>query len=183
MSVIISRALPDVRDGLKPVHRRILYAMKQEGLLPSRALLEVRRRRRRGAEALPPARRLGGLRRDGAHGAGLLAALPADRRPGQLRLDRRRPARRLPLHRGRLARIAEELLRDIDRETVDFQPNFDGSTRSRSCCRRGFPNLLANGSAGHRRRHGDQRPAAQPARADRRAGPRGDATRTARSTS
>ena len=77
--------LPDVRDGLKPVHRRILYAMNQEGLLPNRALLEVGRCRRRSAQALPPPRRQRGLRLDGPDGPGLLAPLSARRRPGQLR--------------------------------------------------------------------------------------------------
>ena len=100
MSVIVSRALPDVRDGLKPVHRRILFTMNEMGLTLGRALPQVRGDRRRGDGQVPPARRRGALRRAGPAGAGLLAALPARRRPGQLRLGRRRPARRHALHRS-----------------------------------------------------------------------------------
>ena len=78
---------------------------------------------------LPPARRPGGVRRAGAHGAGLLAALSADRRPGQLRLARRRRRGGDALHRSaRLAPIARLLLDEIDEGTVDFIPNYDGST-------------------------------------------------------
>ena len=73
MSVIVGRALPDVRDGLKPVHRRVLYAMHELGLGPTRGYAQVRPHRRRGDGQLPPARRLGDLRHARAHGAGLLA--------------------------------------------------------------------------------------------------------------
>ena len=100
MSVIVGRALPDVRDGLKPVHRRVLYAMNELGLGPTRSYSQVRPDRRRGDGQVPPARRLGDLRHARAHGAGVLDAQPAGRRPGQLRLDRRRPGRRDALHRG-----------------------------------------------------------------------------------
>ena len=100
MSVIVSRALPDVRDGLKPVQRRILYAMSEIGPAADNPLQEVRHRRRRGDGQVPPARRRADLRRHGAHGAGLVHALPAGRRPGQLRQRRRRPAGRHALHRG-----------------------------------------------------------------------------------
>ena len=62
MSVIVGRALPDVRDGLKPVHRRILYAMNELGLRPTRAARQVRADRRRGDGQVPPARRLRDLR-------------------------------------------------------------------------------------------------------------------------
>ena len=94
MSVIVGRALPDVRDGLKPVHRRVLYAMHDLGLQPNRPYRKSRLHRRRGDGQVPPARRPGDLRHARPDGAGLLAALPARRRPGQLRLDRRRPGRR-----------------------------------------------------------------------------------------
>ena len=100
MSVIIGRALPDVRDGLKPVHRRVLYAMFREGLAVVSRLLEVRRHRRRGAEEVPPPRRLRGLRHPRADGPGLQPEGAAHRRPGKLRLGRRRSAGGLPLHRG-----------------------------------------------------------------------------------
>ena len=100
MSVIVSRALPDVRDGLKPVHRRILYTMNEMGLASAVGLSQVRGHRRRGDGQVPPARRRGAVRRAGPAGPGLLAALPARRRPGQLRLGRRRPAGRDALHRS-----------------------------------------------------------------------------------
>ena len=177
MSVIIARALPDVRDGLKPVHRRILYAMQQEGLIPTRALLEVRGRRRRGAEALPPARRLGRLRLARAHGPGLLAPLPADRRPGQLRLDRRRSAGRVPLHRvpSRPARRGD---------AARHRPR-DGRLRAelrrldhRAGRAADAPAEPARERLGrHRGRHGDERAAAQPERARRRADPGGRESR------
>ena len=87
----------------------------------------ARSRRRRHGQ-VPPARRLRGLRHARAHGAGLLAALPAGRRPGQLRLDRRRPAGGDALHRGAADRSSPtRCSHDIDKETVDFGPNYDGS--------------------------------------------------------
>ena len=107
MSVIVSRALPDVRDGLKPVHRRVLYSMWTAGNRAGPAVREVRAHRRRRDGQLPPARRLGDLRHARAHGAAVLAALPARRRAGQLRLDRRRPAGGDALHRG-AARAARD---------------------------------------------------------------------------
>ena len=73
MSVIVGRALPDVRDGLKPVHRRILYGMHEMGLHVQPAHSQVRQDRRRSAGQVPSARRRAGLRRAGAHGAGLFA--------------------------------------------------------------------------------------------------------------
>ncbi len=73
MSVIVSRALPDVRDGLKPVHRRILYSMFDQNLRPDRPAREVRQGRGRRHGDVPPPRRLGHLRRPGPHGPGLLA--------------------------------------------------------------------------------------------------------------
>ena len=99
MSVIVGRALPDARDGLKPSNRRVLYAMRETGAAAQPLLHQVRQGRRRSARQIPPARRRQRLRHARAHGAGLLHALPADRRPGQLRLDRRRSRRRLPVHR------------------------------------------------------------------------------------
>ena len=148
MSVIVGRALPDVRDGLKPVHRRVLYAMHDLGLQPNRPYRKSRVHRRRGDGQVPPARRPGDLRHAGADGAGLLAALSAGRRPGELRLDRRRPGRRDALHRGP-ARPARH--RDASRHRR-------GDGRVRPQLRRAgeeplvlparFPNLLVNGSSG-----------------------------------
>ena len=98
MSVNVQRALPDVRDGLKPVHRRILYAMSGAGAVAGPGLQEVRDGRGRGAGEVPSARGFGGLRRACANGAGVLAALSAGGRPGQLRLHRRRLGGGVPLH-------------------------------------------------------------------------------------
>ena len=76
MSVIVGRALPDVRDGLKPVHRRVLYAMHDTGLQPDRPYAKCAAHRRRRAGQVPPPRRHGRLRRAGAHGPGLLLRYP-----------------------------------------------------------------------------------------------------------
>ena len=89
------------------------------------------------------------LRRAGAHGAGLLAALPADRRPGQLRLGRRRQRRRrCATPSAGCEQIASELLADIDKETVDFVPNYDGKEQEPTVLPSRLPNLLINGSSG-----------------------------------
>ena len=100
MSVIVSRALPDVRDGLKPSQRRILVAMNDLNLAPGRPVPKVRQDRRRHVGQLSPARRAGGVPDAGAPGPGLGDALPAGGRAGQLRLDRRRRAGRHAIHRG-----------------------------------------------------------------------------------
>jgi DNA gyrase subunit A len=148
MSVIISRALPDVRDGLKPVHRRILYAMQQEGLLPSRPYSKcagvvgevLKHYHPHGDSAVYDAlvRMVQdfSLRYPLIDGQGNFGSIDGDS-PAAYRYTE-----------SRLARIAEELLRDIDRETVDFQPNFDGSTSEPIVLPTRLPNLLANGSAG-----------------------------------
>ena len=112
------------------------------------AVPQVRLHRRRGDGQVPPARRLGDLRHPGADGAGLLPALPARRRPGQLRLDRRRPAGGDAVHRGPPRPLATEMLRDIDADTVDFGPNYDERPREPLLLPARFPNLLVNGGAG-----------------------------------
>jgi DNA gyrase subunit A len=148
MSVIVGRALPDVRDGLKPgapagavQHVRVRPAAEP-------AAPQVRQRRRRRHGELPPARRLRDLRHAGPLGQDFAHALPADRRPGQLRLDRQRPAGGHALHRGAPARLATEMLRDIDADTVDFGPNYDESRQEPLVLPARFPNLLVNGSSG-----------------------------------
>ena len=78
----------------------------------------------------------------------VLAARAAGRRPRQLRLARRRRRRRLPLHRGRLAPLAIELLDELEQETVDFRPNYDGTTEEPIVLPAQFPHLLVNGSTG-----------------------------------
>ena len=162
MSVIVSRALPDVRDGLKPVHRRILYAMHENGYTPDQPYVQVGPHRRRRDGQVSPARRPGDLRRPGAHGAGLLDAPAADRRAGQFRLGRRRSAGGDALHRSRASpRSAMALLDDLDKDTVDFQPNYDelGARADRPAG--ALPEPAGQRRRRHRRRHGDQHPAAQ----------------------
>ena len=149
MSVIVSRALPDVRDGLKPVHRRILYAMNELGLVPARAYKKSRDGGRRRAGQVPPARRLVGVRRPGAHGAGLLAPLSAGGRPGQLRLGRRRPGGGLPVHRGPAdPHRGRRCSRTSTRTPSTSSPTSTTGCRSRRSCLRKIPNLLVNGSSG-----------------------------------
>ena len=164
MSVIVSRALPDVRDGLKPVHRRILYTMNEMGLSSTAGLPQVRRHRRRGHGQVPPARRPGAVRRAGAPRPGLLAALPARRRPGQLRLGRRRPAGRDALHRG---------AHDRHRGRAAGRHRQGHRRVRRELRRHAHAAVGAAGQAaqpahqrlvGHRRRHGHQHPAAPPGR-------------------
>jgi DNA gyrase subunit A len=148
MSVIISRALPDVRDGLKPVHRRILYAMQQEGLIPTRAYSKcagvvgevLKHYHPHGDSAVYDAlvRMVQdfSLRYPLIDGQGNFGSIDGD------------PPAAYRYTECRLAKIAEELLRDIDRETVDFQPNYDGSTSEPIVLPTRLPNLLVNGSAG-----------------------------------
>jgi DNA gyrase subunit A len=148
MSVIISRALPDVRDGLKPVHRRILYAMQQEGLLPSRGYSKsagvvgevLKHYHPHGDSAVYDSMvRMAqdfSLRYPLVDGQGNFGSIDGD------------SAAAYRYTEARLERLAEELLRDIDRETVDFVPNFDGGTLEPVVLPARFPNLLANGSSG-----------------------------------
>jgi DNA gyrase subunit A len=148
MSVIITRALPDVRDGLKPVHRRILYAMQQEGLVPTRPYSKcagvvgevLKHYHPHGDSAVYDAlvRMVQdfSLRYPLIDGQGNFGSIDGD------------PPAAYRYTESRLARIAEELLRDIDRETVDFAPNFDGSTNEPVVLPTRLPNLLANGSTG-----------------------------------
>ncbi len=148
MSVIISRALPDVRDGLKPVHRRILYAMQQEGLLPNRAYSKsagvvgevLKHYHPHGDSAVYDAMvRMAqdfSLRYPLVDGQGNFGSIDGD------------PAAAYRYTEARLTSVAEEMLRDIDRETVDFVPNFDGGMLEPVVLPARFPNLLANGSSG-----------------------------------
>ena len=168
MSVIIGRALPDARDGLKPAHRRVLYGMKTMGLAANARLSQVREDRRRGDGQFPPSRRRLHLRHARPHGAGLQHALPAGGRPGQLRIDRRRSAGRDAVHRSAAAgarRRDDGGSRQGDRR-LHAQLRRDDRRADR-------PPDAVSESAGqrlgrHRRRHGDQRAAAQPPRGHRR---------------
>ena len=148
MSVIVSRALPDVRDGLKPVHRRILYAMYEDKLTADRPF-------RKCATAVGDV-----LGRYHPHGDGsvydALVRLAQDfsmRYPlidghgnfGSVDGD---PPAAYRYTEARMARMADEMLRDIDKDTVDWDPNFDESRIEPRVLPSRFPNLLVNGSSG-----------------------------------
>ncbi|MEE3328015.1 MAG: DNA gyrase subunit A [Myxococcota bacterium] len=148
MSVIISRALPSVRDGLKPVHRRILYAMNQEGLLSNRphkksvgVVGEVLKHYHPHGdsavyEAMVRMAQDFSLRYPLVDGQGNFGSIDGD------------GAAAYRYTEARLASLAEEMLRDIDSETVDFEPNFDEQMEEPTVLPSRFPNLLANGSSG-----------------------------------
>jgi DNA gyrase subunit A len=148
MSVIVARALPDVRDGLKPVHRRVLFAMHEAGLQPNRPRLKC-------------ARVVGDVM-GSYHPHGDLAiydtlvrlAQPFSMRyplvdgQGNFGNIDDYPAAAMRYTECRLTRLATELLRDIDADTVDFVPNYDESRKQPSVLPSRFPNLLVNGSSG-----------------------------------
>jgi DNA gyrase subunit A len=148
MSVIVSRALPDVRDGLKPVHRRVLYAMNEAGLQPNRPRVKCARVVGDVMGTYHP------------HGdAAIYDTLVRLAQPFSLRyplvdgqgnfgnIDDDPPAA-YRYTEARLARMATEMLRDIDADTVDFVPNYDEKHREPSVLPSRFPNLLVNGSSG-----------------------------------
>src|SRR5262245_57856130 len=148
MSVIVSRALPDVRDGLKPVHRRVLYGMHEAGLQPNRPYKKsastvgavMANYHPHGDSAiydtLVRMAQPFSLRYPLVDGQGNFGSIDDD------------PAAAMRYTEARLSRIATELLRDIDANTVDFEPNYDESRRQPSVLPSRFPNLLVNGSTG-----------------------------------
>ena len=148
MSVIVSRALPDVRDGLKPVHRRVLYAMHEAGLQPTRARLKCARVVGDVMGSYHP------------HGdQSIYDTLVRLAQPFSMRyplVDGQGnfgnidgyPAAAMRYTECRLARLATEMLRDIDADTVDFKPNYDESRREPTVLPSRLPNLLLNGSSG-----------------------------------
>src|SRR5690242_13543000 len=148
MSVIVSRALPDVRDGLKPVHRRVLYGMHEAGLQPNRPYKKsaatvgdvMGKYHPHGDSAiydtLVRMAQPFSLRYPLVDGQGNFGSIDDD------------PAAAMRYTEARLSRIATELLRDIDANTVDFEPNYDESRRQPSVLPSRFPNLLVNGSTG-----------------------------------
>ena len=148
MSVIVSRALPDVRDGLKPVHRRILYAMNESGYTPSRPHMKSARTvgdvigkyHPHGDSAVYDTMvRLAqpfSMRVPLVDGHGNFGSIDGD------------SAAAMRYTEARLDKAAMELLRDLDKETVDFQPNYDESLEEPSVLPARFPNLLVNGSSG-----------------------------------
>lgn len=148
MSVIVSRALPDVRDGLKPVHRRILYAMNESGITPKRPHAKSARTvgdvigkyHPHGDTAVYDTMvRLAqpfSMRVPLVDGHGNFGSIDGD------------SAAAMRYTEARLDKPAMELLRDLDKETVDFQPNYDDSLEEPVVLPARFPNLLVNGSAG-----------------------------------
>ena len=148
MSVIVSRALPDVRDGLKPVHRRVLYAMYDGGYRPDRNFSKSARvvgdvmgsYHPHGDSAIYDALvRLAqpwSLRYPLVQGQGNFGS-PGNDPPAAQRYTE-----------CRMAQLAMEMVRDIDEETVDFAPNYDGRTLEPTVLPSRFPNLLVNGSVG-----------------------------------
>ena len=135
-SVIYSRALPDARDGLKPVQRRILYQMAEMGLRPDRGHVKSARVVGEVMGKLHPARRRPDLRRARAPRPAVLAARAARRRPRQLRLARRRPGRRraTPRHGSRPRRSPSP--RTSTRTSSTSSPTTTASSSSRPCCPR-----------------------------------------------
>ena len=148
MSVIVSRALPDVRDGLKPVHRRILYAMNESGYTPNKPHMKSARTvgdvigkyHPHGDVAVYDTMvRLAqpfSLRLPLIDGHGNFGSIDGD------------SAAAMRYTEARLDKPAMELLRDLDKETVDFQPNYDESLQEPKVLPARFPNLLVNGSNG-----------------------------------
>jgi DNA gyrase subunit A len=148
MSVIVGRALPDVRDGLKPVHRRVLYAMHDLGLQPTRPYRKsafivgevMGKYHPHGDSAIYDTLvRMAqdfSLRYPLVDGQGNFGSIDDD------------PAAAMRYTEARLDRLATELLRDIDADTVDFGPNYDESQREPLILPSRLPNLLVNGSSG-----------------------------------
>ena len=148
MSVIVGRALPDVRDGLKPVHRRVLYAMYDGGYRPDRGFNKCSRVVGDVMGQYHP------------HGdTAIYDALVRLTQPWSLRYPLVQgqgnfgspgndPAAAMRYTECRMAPLAMEMVRDIDEETVDFQPNYDGKTQEPLILPSRFPNLLVNGSSG-----------------------------------
>ncbi|WP_037574306.1 DNA gyrase subunit A [Phaeacidiphilus oryzae] len=148
MSVIVSRALPDVRDGLKPVHRRVLYAMYDGGYRPEKGFYKCARVVGDVMGTYHP------------HGdSSIYDALVRLAQPWSMRMPLvdsngnfgspgNDPAAAMRYTECKMAPLAMEMLRDIDEETVDFQPNYDGRNQEPMVLPSRIPNLLINGSAG-----------------------------------
>jgi len=148
MSVIIGRALPDVRDGLKPVHRRILYTMQQMGLYPNRATRKCARivgdvmgkyhphGNLAVYDALVRLAQTWSMRYPLVFGQGNFGSVDGD------------PPAADRYTEAKLAQVATSLLEDLDKDTVDFRPNYDGSEVEPDVLPARIPNLLVNGSDG-----------------------------------
>ena len=148
MSVIVGRALPDVRDGLKPVHRRILYSMHESGLTPDK-------KAKKSASCVGDV-----LAKYHPHGDtsvyDAMVRMAQDFSLRYMLVDGQgnfgdvdgNPAAAYRYTEARMAKISQEMLRDIDKETVDWDPNFDESLKEPRVLPSRFPNLLVNGSNG-----------------------------------
>lgn len=148
MSVIVGRALPDVRDGLKPVHRRILYGMYGLGFTPDKGFRKsvatvgevLRKFHPHGDaavyESLVRMAQDFSMRKTLIEGHGNFGSVDGD------------PAAAMRYTEARLAKISMEMLRDIEKDTVDFTPNFDGTEEEPTVLPSKYPNLLVNGSSG-----------------------------------
>jgi DNA gyrase subunit A len=148
MSVIVGRALPDVRDGLKPVHRRVLFSMSENGLTPARGYVKsasivgdvMGRYHPHGDspiyDTLVRMAQDFSLRYPLADGQGNFGSIDDD------------PAAAMRYTEARLTRLAMEMVRDLDQDTVDFVPNYDGRRQEPLVLPSRFPNLLVNGSSG-----------------------------------
>ena len=183
MSVIVGRALPDVRDGLKPVHRRVLFAMHEANNVWNRPYVKCARivgdvlgkyhphGDTATYEALVRMAQDFSMRYPLIDGQGNFGSVDGD------------AAAAYRYTECRLEKIASELLADIDKETVDFVPELrrQGARAGRAADPRAEP--AGERLLGHRGRHGDQHPAAQPGRGGRRLPARCSRTRTARSRS
>ena len=148
MSVIVARALPDVRDGLKPVHRRILYSAQESGFLYNRPYRKsarivgdvIGKYHPHGDSSIYEA-----LARMTQDWAMRLPLIDGQGNFGSMDPD---PAAAMRYTEARLARSANYLMEDLDKDTVDFQPNYDGSEREPTVLPARFPNLLVNGAGG-----------------------------------
>src|SRR5918912_328111 len=148
MSVIVGRPLPDARDGLKPVHRRVLFSMNENGLQPTRPFRKsafivgevMGNYHPHGVAAIYDALvRLAqdfSMRYPLVDGQGNFGSIDDD------------PAAAMRYTEARLTRLAQEMLRDLDMDTVDFVPNYDGNSNEPVVLPARFPNLLVNGSSG-----------------------------------
>src|SRR5881227_2213692 len=148
MSVIVGRALPDVRDGLKPVHRRVLYGMSELGIGPTRGYAKCARivgevmgnyHPHGDASIYDTLVRMAqdfSLRYTLVDGQGNFGSIEGD------------SAAAMRYTECRLDKISQELLADIDKDTVDFQPNYDGKEKEPTVLPTRIPNLLVNGSSG-----------------------------------
>ena len=167
MSVIVGRALPDVRDGLKPVHRRMLYAMFDGGYRPDRGYFKC-------ARVVGDVMGIYHPHGDSAiYDALVRLAQPWSMRyplvdgQGNFGSPGNDPAAAMRYTECRLAPLAMEMLRDIDEDTVDFTPNYDGRAAGARRPAGPVPQPAGQRLGRHRGRHGHQHPAAQPARGRR----------------